>query len=145
MRVGELITGLTAEQLRTPPAPGEWSANDVLAHLRACSDVWGGYIRRILAEDNPAFRAISPRTFIKKTDYPSQDFFSSFQAYADQRADLLSTLEPLSPSGWERSAMVTKSGKQQKRTVHSYVQSLATHERAHLTQIEAIVEAVRGR
>jgi hypothetical protein len=29
-------------------ALSEWSAVEVLAHLRACGDVWGGCIARIL-------------------------------------------------------------------------------------------------
>lgn len=42
--------GLTLAQLHSAPAPGEWSANDVLAHLRACADVWGNCIAEILAQ-----------------------------------------------------------------------------------------------
>lgn len=48
-RIAALTADLTPAQLRTPPAPGEWSANDVLAHLRSCADIWGGCIRRLLA------------------------------------------------------------------------------------------------
>jgi hypothetical protein len=40
-RLAELTEGLPAAQLLTPPEPGEWSARDVLGHLRACSDMWG--------------------------------------------------------------------------------------------------------
>ena len=55
---------LNATQLRAAPAPEQWSANDVLAHLRACADVWGGCIATILAQDEPTFRAVNPRTWI---------------------------------------------------------------------------------
>jgi len=41
-------------QLHTAPNPGEWSADQVLAHLRACADVWGGNILRMISEDRPA-------------------------------------------------------------------------------------------
>ena len=57
-RIAELTKDLTATQLRTPPEPGEWSARDVLAHLRACSDMWGKYINLILNEDRPTFKAM---------------------------------------------------------------------------------------
>ena len=59
--IAELTGRLTPKQLRTAPAADEWSANDVLAHLRACADVWGGCIMRLLAEDRPTFKAINPR------------------------------------------------------------------------------------
>src|SRR5207245_1751210 len=40
-RIGALTADLSPAQLQTTPARDEWSANDVLAHLRACADVWG--------------------------------------------------------------------------------------------------------
>ena len=53
VRLRELAAGVPAETLRTSPAPDEWSANDVLAHLRACSDKWGECATRIVEEDHP--------------------------------------------------------------------------------------------
>ena len=41
-RIAEITTRLTAATLCISPAPGAWSLNDVLAHLRACHDVLGG-------------------------------------------------------------------------------------------------------
>jgi DinB superfamily len=38
-RLLALTAGLAPAQLRIVPLPGEWSANDVLAHLRACADM----------------------------------------------------------------------------------------------------------
>lgn len=43
-RIAILTDGLSPAQLQTRPAPDEWSAVEVLAHLRACADVWGGYV-----------------------------------------------------------------------------------------------------
>lgn|SRR5690606_14429942 len=143
-RIAAQVAGLTAEQLHVPPDPDEWSANDVLAHLRACADVWGSYIARILFEDRPAIRAISPRTYIKQTDYLKQDFHPSLQAFIAQRADLLAVLESLSPEEWERQAVVTAVGRPIVRTVHTYSDRMARHEREHVRQIEHIVEALRS-
>lgn len=38
-RIAALTDGLSPAQLRTTPSPDEWSLNDVLAHLRSCSDM----------------------------------------------------------------------------------------------------------
>ena len=54
-RIAARTDGLMPAHLRTRPAPDEWSTNDVLAHLRACADVWGDCIATILAEDNPPY------------------------------------------------------------------------------------------
>jgi hypothetical protein len=93
--------------LRTAPADGEWSVNDVLAHLRACADVWGGCIATILAEDDPTIRAINPRTWIDRMDYRELEFAPSLRAFTEQRAALLRVLAPLPPEGWSRAATVT--------------------------------------
>jgi hypothetical protein len=142
-RIAELTAGLTPAHLHTPPAPGEWSANDVLAHLRACADVWGNYIRTMFAQDRPTIRTVSPRTWIRKTNYPEQEFQPSLQAYTTQRADLLALLEPLPPQDWYRAATMTGAGKPLEQTIHSYAESIALHERPHIKQIARITNSLR--
>jgi DinB family protein len=142
-RIATLTEGLTPTQLRACPSPDEWSANDVLAHLRSCADVWGNYIRLILTEDRPKIRAVSPRTWIHRTDYPALEFSPSFHAFTIQRADLLAVLEPLPPETWSRAAMVTMVGKVMDRTVLDYASRLVIHERSHVNQIEQIVNMMR--
>ena len=142
-RIADLTGGLTPDQLLTPPEPGEWSARDVLAHLRACADMWGKYIVVILSEDRPTFKAVNPTTWIKKTNYREQEFGPSLQAFTVQRAELLAVLKPLPPEAWSRTAMVTGAGKPRERTVHTYAQWLANHERTHFKQFEHIANALR--
>ena len=137
--------GVSDSMLSTPPAPEEWSANDVLAHLRSCADVWGGCIERILAEDAPTFRAVNPRTYLPQTDYPDLGFGTSFAAFASQRAGLLRLLTSLPPEDWSRSATVTGAGRPLQRSVLGYAEWLATHERAHVKQVERVVRGLTGR
>lgn len=139
-RIATLTGDLSPSQLHTPPGPEEWSANDVLAHLRECADVWGSCIKAIITEDRPTLRAINPLTWIKQTNYLELDFRPSLQAFARQRADLLAVLEPLPSEGWSRMATVTGAGKPLERTVLFYGQWLARHERQHVKQIGGIVE-----
>jgi hypothetical protein len=141
-RIAALTAGLTPAQLRTAPSRDAWSATEVLAHLRACADVWGDCIRTMLAEDRPTLRAVNPRTWIKRTNYPELEFKPSLRSFAKQRAGLLATLEPLPPRAWSRAATVTGAGRVLERTVHSYAQWLATHERSHVKQIGRIVNAM---
>ena len=68
-RIATLTADLPPAQLHAAPRPDEWSANDVLAHLRACADMWGDCIRLIIAQDKPTLRAINPTTWIKSTNY----------------------------------------------------------------------------
>ena len=141
-RIATLTVGLVAAQLHTAPTPDEWSANDVLAHLRACADVWSKCIGAIITQDRPTLRAVNPRTWIKHTDYLGQEFQPSLRAFAAQRIDLLVVLESLAPEGWSRSATVTGAGKPLELTVLSYAQRMAQHERPHVKQIARIVSTL---
>lgn len=114
-----------------------------VAHLRSCDDMWGGYMRTILAEDRPTFRAMNPTTWIKHTDYPELEFRRSLRAYTRQRAELLAVLQPLPSKAWSRSATVTGAGKARQRTVFSYAQWLANHEQSHLRHIARLANALR--
>ncbi len=143
-RIASLTADLSPAQLRAAPAEGEWSANQVLAHLRACADVWGGCIDVILAQDTPTIRAVDPRTWMERTDYVGQEFAPSLRAYTAQRADLMAILEGLAPEGWSRSANVTGAGKPLVRSVYSYAAWLARHERPHVKQIQRVVAALRA-
>ena len=141
-RLVALTADLSPEALQERPAPDEWSANEVLAHLRACADVWGTCIRTMPAEDRPTWRAVNPRTWIEKTNYLELEFQSSLRSFATQRTDLLALLEPLPPECWSRRATVTGAGKVLEPTVLSYVERLARHERPHVKQIERILNTI---
>ena len=143
VRLAAVSAGLGPAQLHTAPHPDEWSANEVLAHLRACADMWGKSIMAMIAQDRPALRAVNPRTWIKHTDYLEQEFQPSLQAFTAQRTELLAVLEPLPAEGWARAATVTGAGKPLELTVRSYGERLALHERPHVKQIERIVQTTR--
>jgi len=120
--------------LRTEEEP--WSVSDILAHLRASADVREKFIHIMLTQDHPNLRYISPRSYIKKTNYLELAFPESFQAYKKQRDELLNTLKNLSVKDWSRSATI----KERTETVFSYMLYLTQHETAHCEQIEELVK-----
>jgi hypothetical protein len=122
-RLTALTADLSPAQLHTRPTHDEWSANDVLAHLRACADVWGNCIMAMIAQDTPTLRAVNPRTWIKQTDYLDLEFRPSLRSFATQRADLLAVLSPLPIDAWSRAATVTGAGKVLERSVTWYFSS----------------------
>lgn len=141
-RIAELTLGLTEAQLRVAPSPSEWSANEVLAHLHSCADVWGNSIMTIVKLDKPTIRAVNPRTWIDSTNYLEQNFLPLLQSFTVKRAELVAVLEPIKPKIWSRSANVTGAGKPLNLTVQSYAHRLAVHERPHMKQIKRIVSMI---
>ncbi len=144
-RLAELTAGLSASQLRSAPAPGEWSATEVLAHLRSCADVWGRAIATILREDKPTIRAVNPRTWIEGTNYRDLEFQPSLLAFTRQRSTLMKLLRPLDARLWSRSAIITGVGAPLRWTVDFYAQRMAHHEGVHLKQIGQMAAALRGK
>lgn len=140
-RIAAATAGVDAASLSEAPSEGEWSATQILAHLRACADVWGSCIAAILADDRPTIRAVGPRSYLHGTDYPDLEFMPSFAAFSVQRAELLESLEPLPPDAWSRTAVVTGAGAVLERTLNWYALGLAAHERSHVKQILRIARS----
>jgi hypothetical protein len=139
-RLDELTRGVSQKRLTTVTDYG-WSVNDQLAHLRACHDVLGGNMLRIVREDHPAWRAMSPRGWQKQTDYFEWKFAPAFEAFRAQRAELLKVLESLPTADWERTATVSAPpGVTYEYSVLFYGDWMAGHERSHLKHIERILK-----
>jgi hypothetical protein len=138
-RVEEVGRRLSAEQLMTSAEPGGWSPNEILWHIRATADVHGEHIRRILDEDQPRWRHVSPRARMKKARYDQLPFAESFAAFAQQRAELVALLEDVEPGAWERVALVFvpyyKS--EWRLTLHKLVWGMVDHEHGHCAQMKA--------
>jgi hypothetical protein len=138
-RLRAITHGVPHKRLHTPPEADEWAPNEILAHMRACCDVWGGNIAKILAEDHATFPGMNPRTWITRTDYPEWPFEKALRAFSAQRSQLLAVLDALTPDDWERTATVRAYGLYNERTLRSYASKLARHELPHVEQIERAV------
>jgi hypothetical protein len=112
-----------------------WSLNDILAHIRSSSDVWGDSIGAMLVEEMPTLPNIHPRKWIKQTNYLELDFHESFKAYSLQRKTLLKTLGKLSFEDWSRGAMIGG----RLHTVFTQARRIAKHDSDHCNQIEAML------
>lgn len=115
-----------------------WSVSEQLAHLRAVGEALGGNILRIVREDQPAWRAVSPRSGQER--HFGVPWHEAFTALRDRRAELLDVLEDMSPGDWQRTAAVTAPP----NTVYQYSALyygdwLARHERSHLGHMARIL------
>jgi hypothetical protein len=135
-RVETVARRLTAAQLGVSPVPGGWSPNDILWHIRATADVYGEDITRIMNEDQPCWRHVSPRARMKKARYDQLPFAESFAAFARQRTDLLAMLGSVAPEAWQRIALVRVRESERRLTLQERVWGMANHEEIHCVQME---------
>jgi hypothetical protein len=141
-KIRAAVATLTDEELAERLEPEEWSPNEILAHLRACQDVWGdSRIARMLAEDHPTMRAVNPRTWLEQADYRELPFRRSLEAFAAQRDAFLRVIGELSPEQWMRAGTFTGGGRPREYTVQTEADGLARHERSHIRQIERLCRA----
>ena len=138
-RVEAVARHLSPAQLRVSPVPEGWSPNEILWHIRAVADVYGEHIIRIMNEDTPSWRHVSPRARMKKARYDQLPFADSFAAFAQQRTDLVALLESIAPEAWQRIALVRvpfgREG-EWRLTLHERVWGMADHEEGHCAQME---------
>lgn len=135
-RIAAATAGIASQRLRNERMLGEWTANDVLAHLRCCADVCIDVVPRILAEPRPRLRVIGPRDLIEQTGYRDLEFAGSLRAFARQRSRLVAMLRKLPRADWARGAYIGERGRWRERTVQEYADWLARHEERHVEHFE---------
>jgi hypothetical protein len=139
VRITVACQGLDVARLHERPDDRTWSVNDNLAHLRACADVWGKSIRAMLADDGAPQRNVSPRQWIRHTNYPLVPFPESLASFTRDREELLALLRGLEDGEWARGAPIGG----RTHTVFSQTRRMALHEVAHCEQIEALTASLR--
>ena len=135
-RFEQAVKGQDEARLQFKADKTSWSVNEILAHLRACADLWTHSIYAMLAENEPTFSDINERKWAKVTKYAELPFRESFQAFSLQRANLLRVLKALPLEAWERSAIIFE----RKHTIFTQTRRMAKHETDHIEQIENLLK-----
>jgi len=141
VRIKKATDGVPTTQLHLRTEEEPWSINDILIHLRVCSDVWGATIMKMLSEDNPTQRYKSPRSFMKKPKYQGPGFTDGLESYIQGRKKLVKVLTVLDDAGWSRPGTYTgTTPRHRNQTVLSLAQRMVDHEQPHLDQIETLLK-----
>jgi hypothetical protein len=134
-RIATLTTGLEEIRLSWAPDGTTWSAVEILAHLRACAELWSFSIYAMLSADSPVLPDLDERRWAKVARYASQEFHRSFEIFAIQRAELLGMLKELPFDPWARSGTIAG----RSHTVYSQARRIALHEVEHCIQFEELL------
>ena len=134
-RVADATAEFDDLQLHFKADSKSWSASDLLAHLRSCSDLWTHSIYAMLAENEPQFSDVDERKWARVTKYAGLDFFDSLEAFSLQRKNLVRVLHDLPFEAWERSALIVE----RRHTVFTQTRRMAKHESEHLQQLSSIL------
>ena len=135
-RIFACTQGLDELRLKTPPASKEWSAAEIMGHVRGAAEVWTRSIHDMITRDSPQLTYVAPRDWVKKQQYMKLSFAENLEAYRAERENLMRVLQGLTLAQWNRSA--TFVGKFNTFTVFGEVRRMALHDLDHCDQLEAM-------
>lgn len=127
-----LVAGADAADLRREPAPGEWSAAMVVAHLADTELVWSVRLRMIVADDRPHLAPFDEGAWGERFGELDVDVRDTLQRWRALRDSNVRLLDSLVEGEWERTGSHPQRGV---LSVSALVKSQAEHDRTHLDQI----------
>lgn len=155
--VAAAINGQGDASLSRKPAPGSWSAKEVVCHLRDIEELFMLRFRTMLALDEPTFlvlgemppnRAVwgitegdalplDPDRWAQERQYLRNDTGQALAALRRRRQETLAFLERLAPEQWQRGSVHVTLGRM---TFADWVALIAAHDDKHLAQLRRALE-----
>lgn len=134
--ISSLLESMGPGKACETPAPGKWSAGEIIAHLADCELVFGFRLRQTLAEDSPIIQPFDQDKWAKTyTGIEPAEAFAAFSAF---RKWNLILLEQSLPGAADRPVTHPERGAM---TFQTIVETMAGHDLNHLAQLRRIAEA----
>jgi len=121
------------ERAQTPPAPGKWSAAEIVSHLADCEIVFAFRLRQTLAEDNYVIQPFDQEKWA--VTYPGVSTGQALGAFSAVRNWNLALIKRALPSAAGRTVTHPERGTM---TFQTIVETMAGHDLNHLGQLQRI-------
>ena len=129
--VAEALAGATPEDLDARPAPGKWTAREVVHHLADSEMTSAIRLRRLLVEDAPVITGYDEEAFARRLT-ADRPLGASLAAFAAARRTTAEILERLDEADWARAGTHSESGRY---SVEDWLEIYAAHAHDHAAQI----------
>lgn len=142
---GLLTTALAAvppEAVRWRPAPGKWSAHEVIIHCADSETNSHMRIRYLIGESSPTIAGYDQDRWATSMDYLAHPIAPALATIAAVRANTVPLLRRLTDAQWARSGRHTESGP---FGAEDWLRVYAEHLEIHAAQLGRIVTAWKGR
>ena len=132
-RLEELQRQLGPERAGKSPAPGKWSAREILCHLADCEIAFAFRLRQTIAEDHHTIQPFDQERWAKSyAAYGAEEALAAFSALRQWN---LLFLRSLPADAYKKVVSHPERGD---GTFQILLETMAGHDRNHLGQIEAI-------
>jgi hypothetical protein len=137
--VTEALAGATEAELDAHPAPGKWSAREIVHHLADSEMTSAIRVRLLLAADRPPISGYDEMEFSRRLHYdrPIEASLDAFKAARRTTADIL---DRISEADWSREGTHTEIGRY---TMDTWLEIYGVHAHKHAVQIRTAREAGR--
>jgi hypothetical protein len=130
-QIARVIEGLGPETSMVAPAPGKWSAAEIVCHLADCEIVFGFRLRQTLAEDAPVIQPFDQDRWA--ATYPGIPGGDALTVFAALRKWNLRLIGASLPDAAGRSVTHPERGTM---TFLTLVETMAGHDLNHLAQLK---------
>jgi len=130
------------EALQWRPAPGKWSAHEVIVHCADSETNAHGRIRTLVAEEKPVILGYDQDLWARKFDYHARSIGAALVTVEAVRANTLPILESLTEEDWTKMGTHTESGPY---GAEDWLRSYGAHLDVHATQIRRNIVAWKSR
>jgi hypothetical protein len=131
--IRSLLDKMGSGKANESPAPGKWSAGEIVSHLADCELVFGFRLRQTLAEDGPTIQPFDQDKWAKS--YHTIEPAEAYAAFSAFRKWNLLLLEGALPGAAGRTVTHPERGTM---TFQTIVETMAGHDLNHLGQLERI-------
>lgn len=139
--VVDALAGATDAELDRVPAPGKWTARQIVHHLADSEMTAAIRLRLLLAFDRPTIHGYDQDVFARKLHY-DRPHEASLEAFRYARETTAQILDRLSEQDWLREGTHTEVGP---FGVTQWLETYATHAHAHARQIVEAIGIARAR
>jgi len=137
--VAEALAGAGAADLDARPAPGKWTAREIVHHLADSEMTSAVRLRLLLAADNPAILGYDQDEFARRLHY-DRPIEASLDAFKAARRTTGEILDRMSEHDWRREGTHSEHGRY---TVEKWLEIYATHAHQHAEQIRVARASAR--
>ena len=137
--VSDALSGVTDPELDARPAPGKWSAREIVHHLADSEMTSAIRLRRLLAEERPVIHGYDQDAFATRLRYAGRDISPALDALRSARATTLQLLKSMSDEEWRAAGWHTEIGLY---TAERWLEIYAEHAHGHAEQIRRLRAAL---
>jgi len=138
-QVERALEGITEAELDARPAPGKWSAREIVHHLGDSEMTSAVRLRLLVAENAPAIRGYDQDEFARRLHY-DRPIAASLAAFRFARESTGEILDRLTDPQWAREGTHSESGRY---SVERWLEIYASHAHKHAEQIRRAREGGR--